>query len=117
MRASLKGISSPDVLDLHAGPAERRDFQVLLQIFVGPADSDGEESFDVMVLTPGALLDILENEAVPFLGTHTMFVQEWDFVMIENYLRRLVGSLEASDWERMARMVGLIGHWEYEDYK
>lgn len=56
MRAAIKAFHSPDVdpdpdLD-HFTPADDADVGILVQLLVGPAGEQGEESFDVVVCTP-----------------------------------------------------------------
>lgn len=49
--ASIRSLHSPDIHDLPSWtPPDPRDVGLLLQILAGPADSPGEESFDLVTL-------------------------------------------------------------------
>jgi hypothetical protein len=53
MQAVIKSIHSPDIENLETFKPDNHDnFAFLLQLFIGPAELDGEESFDVEVCTP-----------------------------------------------------------------
>jgi hypothetical protein len=52
MKAIVKSLHSPDVSDLTSYvPAVRDDFSFLLQILAGPAEGEGDESFEILVAT------------------------------------------------------------------
>lgn len=52
----IKYFHSPDADDLgRYEPPDPDKFALLVQIMVGPSGTEGEESFDVQVVTPGWL--------------------------------------------------------------
>lgn len=115
MRAIVRHIHSPDI-DLASGQVEDpTDFGLLLQLMVGPADSPGEESFDVMVCTP-AWVERVIREGGPLIGRHYLLVDTYDIERITGYLRAQVETLEAETWQGLAEKIGRIGRWEFEDY-
>ena len=115
MRAVVRRIHSPDI-DLVTGQVEDpEDFGILLQVMVGPVDGPGEESFDVMVCTPAWLARRVREQG-PVIGRHYLIVDAYDRDKIEGFLRRRIESLEAEDWGELARKIGRIGMWEFEDY-
>jgi immunity protein 8 of polymorphic toxin system len=66
MRAVVRHFISPDIDldDFH--PEDPVDFSFLLQVLVGPHDSEGEESLQLIVCTPRALERRVEAEGVVF---------------------------------------------------
>jgi hypothetical protein len=108
---------SPEVHDL-AGwvPSEPSCFGFLLQLLVGPDESDGEESFDFVVCTPEWLRQKY-GESAAIMARHHLLVFKYDFDAIETALRSLVASLEGGSWPELARQLSRYGKWEFEDYR
>src|SRR4051812_21882126 len=115
MRAVLRRLHSPDVADLPAFAPESAEFGFLLQLMIGPEDGDGEESFDLVVCTPGWLAQRLVDR--PLLGRGYLFVQEYRFQALESYLRRLVEQVEGTSWGEVAGKLSRFALWEFEDYQ
>jgi len=113
MQAELKRLHSPDVTDLNAfrpnGP-----FGFLLQAMVGPQGADGEEAFDVVVCTPEWLGSHMNGPIQP--GRHFLLVRDYSYEAVEYYLRAFCVSCQGNTWPEVARRVGRIGKWEFEDY-
>jgi hypothetical protein len=87
----------------------------LLQIIAGPADDEGEESFDVELCTPKWISNTYtENDLI--VGRHMMIVLRYDFRLIEKNIRQLVSECEGNNWNEVANKLGRIGRWEFEDY-
>lgn len=75
MRAEVRRLHSPDVLDLRGyTPPVSDDFSVLIQILAGPLGLDGEESFDIDVLTPKRLASRVAQKG-PVSGCHLLIVE------------------------------------------
>lgn len=117
MKAKLKRIHSPDVNNLLAyHPIEPDNFGLLLQLMVGPAEGEGEESFDVMVCTPKWLKENHSLSDVVF-GRHYLIVFQYEYDRIYRALAQYVDGIEGDDWIEVASKVGRIGKWEFEDYQ
>ena len=116
MRAEVRRLHSPDVLDLRGyTPPVSDDFSVLIQILAGPLGLDGEESFDIEVLTPKRLASRVAQKG-PVSGCHLLIVECFDYASIEKWIHRAVTSCEGSDWQEVAERLGRVGRWEFEDY-
>ena len=116
MRAALKHLQSPDIVDLATySPEEPKKICFLLQMMVGPAAQEGAESFDVTVCTPQWLAEHCPTDAI-LVGRHHLLVMEYDFARIHNSLRQRIEACVGENWEEVARQVGRLGKWEFEDY-
>lgn len=117
MRAAIKKVHSPDVMDLHKyQPRESDDFCFLMQVMVGPKDEEGEESFDFIVCTPTWLLNHHKIEDV-ILGKSYILVFQFNFERIMMTLEKLVGSFSGNTWTEIAEKISRFGKWEFEDYR
>lgn len=116
MRAKLKRLHSPDIDDLeNYHPDIRDNFAFLLQLMVGPAELDGEESFDVEVCTPLWLEDNYGRQDV-VVGRHYLIVREYSFPRIVHAIDVFLASCSGENWDEIAIKVARLGKWEFEDY-
>ena len=116
MNAELKRVHSPDIYDLKNYHPECSDcFCFLLQVMIGPAGEDGEESFDIEVCTPKWIEKNLRADEV-LIGLHYLIVREFNYqkivLVVENFL---VGCLGES-WSEVSKKVSRLGFWEFEGY-
>lgn len=95
-------------------PAVSDDFAFLLQIMVGRVGADGEDSFNVVVVTPKHLSRMAAPG--PISGRHMLIVTRFDAVAISNWVTTAVGSCSGNTWSEVAEKLARIGHWEFEDY-
>ena len=117
MRAVVRYFHSPDIGKLGTYvPADPTNFAFLLQVTVGPSDGPGEESFDMEVCTSEALAERLRSDGGPLLGRHFLFVTDYDWDRISNFIRGWVARFEEESWDQLAQKLGRLGHWEFEDY-
>ncbi|GLW06010.1 hypothetical protein Misp01_11400 [Microtetraspora sp. NBRC 13810] len=116
MRAELKGILSPDLDWESEFPSDPDNFEVFIQVFVGPAEGGGSESFDITIYSPLRISAIVSEHGI-FDGRHSLIVARFDKDQIESYLRRRIDSLTANDWSSLAEKVARLGYWEFEDYE
>lgn len=117
MKAEIRGLQSPDIPDLARWvPPDPACFGFLLQVLVGPADSAGEESFDLVVCTPEWLRRKYGEHGV-LLARHHMLIFRYDFEAIRSTLHHLVSSLHGRDWRELASVLSRYGKWELEDFR
>lgn len=114
IRAELKGLHSPDAPHLDQFEPEG-PFGILVQAMVGPSGQPGKESFDMVVCTTDWFAANMLEEVVP--GRHYLFVKEFDYRRLWNYLEEYCKSCSGSSWREAADKVGRIGKWEFEDYR
>lgn len=116
VRAALKRLHSPDVFDLEGyWPTDETCFGILVQAMFGPADADGEESFEILVCTPKWLEQQIAKRGI-LVGLHHLVVNEYDFGAIRDFLSSYAQKCEGSSWQVVAALLSEIGRWEYENY-
>ena len=116
MKAEIKWIHSPDVEELsNYFPEDPENFCLFLQLMVGPAGQEGEESFNIEICTPKWLAEHYKKEDM-VLGRHRLIVFEYNYKRFSAYLEKIVGNCWGDNWKEVAEKVARIGHWEFEDY-
>lgn len=113
MKAELKRLHSPDA-DLSGGGSLPAD-ALFVQLMIGPADSPGEESFDVMVCTPDSRQTVLDP-ADPESDKYLLVVDRIDVGLIRAHVQDYLQGLEAPTWQELAHEIGKLGKWEFQDY-
>jgi hypothetical protein len=117
MKAQIQKYHSPDTPDLATYiPKEPDCFAVLLQIMIAPEESEGEESFDVLVCTPKYLEKKLEH-GMPLFGRHMLIVKTYSWPQIRHSIEEYCNSLEGQDWSELAAKLARVAAWEFEDYR
>ncbi len=89
---------------------------MLIQVFAGPAGSEGEESFDIELVTTKRLASRIAQKG-PISGRHLLIVETFDYTSIERRIHRAVAACEGSDWGQVAERLARVGRWEFEDYR
>lgn len=115
VKATVRRFHSPDADLASFTPSDPEQVGMLVQMMVGPEDGPGEESFDVVVCTPGWLHHWI-GEHGPTMGRHYLIIERWDWSSTREYLTRQVELETADSWPALASKVGRIGKWEFEDY-
>lgn len=117
MRAAIRRLHTPDAPSLHDFvPEDASDFALLVQVIAGPHAGEGEESFDVAVVTPTHLAKRLSRSG-PLSGRHLLIVDRFDADAIQRWLERAVAGCTGATWKKTANKLSRIGHWEFEDYE
>jgi hypothetical protein len=116
VKATIRQFHSPDAdLDSYVS-VDPADDALFIQMLVGPADGDGEESFDLIVCTPRWLA----RQAIthgPVAGRHHLVVDALEIPVALDFLRARVAEATAPTWHELALQLGRIGKWEFEDYR
>lgn len=114
-RPVLKGLHSPDVLDLETHrPPDDEPFCVLVQAMFGPEGEDGEESFDLVVCNPPWIAE--RTRRGPFSGRHHLILARFDMADIRAFLGRVAAQSSAPTWQEVGEKLARHAHWEFEDY-
>jgi hypothetical protein len=105
----------PQIRSFGWNDAEHDPDEASVRLIVGPQGGDGEESFDLMVVTPRRLAALLRRDGA-VVGRHYLFVGEMDRPYIERFLQDRMRRIAGDTWREVAEKVGRIAHWEFEDY-
>jgi hypothetical protein len=117
IRAKLKGLWTTDMGSLeNALPDDRFCFNVAVRMLVGPAEAEGEESFDVYVASP-SWLELQCTKSRFVVGGHRVFVNQYDVPEIKKILTSIVERYSGKTWVDVARRLACLGMWEFEDYE
>ncbi|MFI9406433.1 Imm8 family immunity protein [Nocardia sp. NPDC052316] len=112
MKAELKRIHSPDV-DLDKGPVPTDS--LFVQLMIGPVDGPGEESFDLMMCTPGAQ-DMVVDPSDPDSSRYLLVLERIDPALLERYVEDFLRNIEQPTWRELALQIGQFAKWEFHDY-
>jgi hypothetical protein len=108
VKAELKRLHSPDVLDLPNWTPESEDFAILIQVMAAPEGTPGEEAFDLTLCTPGWISDALATEKV-MMGRHLLVMPGFDYDQLLGYIADYVTSCEGETWIDVAEKRGRLG--------
>jgi hypothetical protein len=113
----IRYFHSPDVDDLRTyRPAAGADYSLLVQMMIGPQGADGEEAFDIQIVTPGWLRT--RSGSTGFAsGEARLIVFDYNWVEIEQHLRDRVSLCGGRDWFDVASKIARFARWEFEGYK
>ena len=116
VRAVLKTLDlEPDPATLPSDPAE---FAFLARLYVGPPDSPGEESFDIIVCTPEWLSQQCQTNGGLYNPRHHLVVtlETFDKRALHAWLDARVREVQGATWHEIGERLGRLGYWELEDY-
>ena len=116
MKAILKGISSPDIDDIEHYHPDTPSFGFLIQLFIGPSDDSGYESFSLMVCSPEWLKERCQVDGV-VMGRHYLFMESYSYQAMIAFIEKYLSFCEGETWEEVATLIARLGKWEFEDYK
>ena len=117
MRPSIRHISTIDGGD-PAGfePDDVERFSITLRLIIGPADSDGDESFDLVVCSPLWLERECERDGF-VSGRHRLIVRRYDFGFLRRTIVKLIEHYSGDTWPEVAEKISRLACWEFEDYQ
>jgi len=108
----LKSIMSPD-LEYGKFPKDIEDCAVLIELTVGPKDSEGEEVFNFTAVTTKYIFNNFNSS----WGRGYLIVKEFSWQEIENRINKLLNHCWADDWNGVTNKLKNELHWEFENYK
>ena len=117
MKAKLKEIYSLEVDMPHQEffPDDPNNFGLSVRLMIGPENSAGAESFDILVCTPDWIKHQYGEERAVW-GRHILIVLEYDFYQIKAEIDRYIESCTGDNWVAIAQQLSRMGAWEFEDY-
>src|SRR5271167_4174853 len=117
MRPTIRHISTIDGDNpTKFQPSDADNFSVALRLTIGPTDSAGDESFDLIVCSPSSLEKECERDGF-VLGRHRLVVCRYDFGLLQRILVKLVERCEGDTWQDVAAKLNRFAYWEFEDYE
>lgn len=116
IRANLKQLYCPDLPNLEEYiPPQPERFGLFVQAMFGPEGSEGEESFDIVICTPGWLEEQVRDKGI-LIGRHHLIVKDYDLNRIRTFLIKYAETCLGETWDAVAEKLARLGHWEFEDY-
>jgi hypothetical protein len=112
MRASVRRFLSPDVDLEDFRPEDPEKFMFLLQVLVGPVDSIGEESLQFIVVSLGALRELVAADGA-VLGRSLVVVDGARMDRILGFVRSAIERMEAPTWAELGRRLARLGVYEW----
>lgn len=117
MKAEIKYFHSADIDDLENYlPDEKDNFGIFVEINVGPFNESGDEIFGFLWCTAKWLMQEHKKDDIIF-GRHHVIAFEYDFMNLKSKIVNYIDGLEEENWRALAKKIGRIGHWEFEDYR
>jgi len=116
MQAELRRLLTVDHDALDTVQPTTDSFCVSLRALIGPAGSEGEESFDFDVCSPQWLDTELERRSV-VSGRVLLIARRFDAQQIEEEVRKRIAQASGHDWPSIASKLARWSQWEFEDYR
>ncbi len=119
IRAELKAVLCADMPDGDFSayrPDNPHSFSCTLQLLVGPHSQEGQESFQVTLCTPQWLVETHSEQDI-IIGKNLLIVLDYNYPHILQWLKRYIERCTGETWIDVAKMVSIIGRWEFEDYQ
>lgn len=118
MKAKVKELISLELEDNleEYCPNDFNNFGTWVRMMIGPDNSTGAESFDILICTP-TWLNKEYSERKIFWGKNMLIVFEYDLNDIKSYISKYIDSFQAEDWHSLALMLSRVGAWEFENYQ
>jgi len=107
-------------------PDDTKYFGALLDLVIGPLNSEGGDNFSAIVCTPIWFADNVlnpkpihethERHSHPLFGRHHLFVQSFNERSIREAIEHFIAAQIADDWSSLALRLSRELAWEFEDY-
>ena len=96
-------------------PEDPEIFAFGLQFYAGEQGGNGEDSFDLIVVTPKWLLFNSEEKII--VGRHKLIVFNYNYHKLKEFISSYVEECTGATWKEVAQKIGRLGQWEFEDYQ
>ncbi|WFR97613.1 Imm8 family immunity protein [Rhizobium tumorigenes] len=126
MKAELKNFDIVGMNGEWFSPDHTEYFGALLDLVIGPLDSEGGDNFSAIVCTPLWFADNVlspkpihethEIHSRPLFGRHHLFVQSFDEHIIRETIEQFIAAQTGDDWRSLALRLSRELAWEFEDY-
>ena len=118
MKAKVKDLISLEIEDALENfyPADPNNFGTWVRMMIGPDDSVGAESFDVLICTL-TWLNTEYSERRIFWGKNMLILFRYDLDEIKLHISKYVQNLSGDDWGTLAQKLSKVGEWEFENYQ
>jgi hypothetical protein len=95
----------------------RGDFGIDLRLMVGDASANetATDVFELTLCTPGWLTNHVREVGIVD-GRHLLICREYDYHLIERYLRERIEKIEGESWPEVAMKIDEIAEWEWKPY-
>lgn len=112
MKAELKNYYSPDVNDLSQyKPEDVSNFGFFLQLYIGPQDLEGEESFGLIVCSSEWL-----NDNPKYVEYPKIILNSFNHNDLMNIIKDKINKCEGNDWDTLAKQLSNYFKWEFDDF-
>ena len=115
MRAELKSMMSPDVMDLRSWKPDSEIFSLMLELEIGPKNRDDSDVFYLEVISPKALAAQVEDEGLLF-GRGLLIMESFSYERLERFIEGWCAKTHGKTWEEMVEKLSRFAGYEFLDY-
>ncbi|MGA2298596.1 MAG: Imm8 family immunity protein [FCB group bacterium] len=117
MVSKIKEILTPNFNDLKTYiPENISNFKFPIQLLIGPKESEGEESFEIIICSPSWLMDNIPDGGY-LHGQHYLILKKYNSDVLLNCLNILFNNIEGNNWDEIALKLSHFAIWEFDNYK
>jgi hypothetical protein len=115
VKAEIKSIFSWDVPDgdLEQWTPSEKDFGIYVMLFIGTEGDNRSDCFGLLLCTPSWFAKKIEENLIE-TGQYTLFVSEFNYVKIREYIDSYVRRFEADSWLELASKLDHLASWEFK---
>jgi len=117
MRAQIHSIGT--LIGDHLESVEVEDalhFSEMVRVLIGPESSEGEEIFDICVVSPQWIESECERVGY-WKSLRTLVISRWDVELVKKAIRGTVEKVHGDSWDAVARQLAAFMFWEFQDYR
>jgi hypothetical protein len=114
MIPEIKSVTSPDV-NLESFRPLSPDFEVFIELSIGPVGSEASEQFYVTVCSPSWLQKKTEHEGC-LLGRGYLIQNDFNIELVKERIGRFCRHLSGETWAELEKKLLVLGRSEFEGY-